>query len=211
MNPVASGDNLWLQGLPSLVPCCEGKELQIDEECIRCGLSAISVREEATPRRRAARAAAACCSDTTPSTQKALKARNSFRCVHRPELRRVAGLRHLSPADLRLALLQLAREDHTPLPGVESAVEAVEAASSASAREVPAGMRLHRARLFTAVLAAAARPQSTEDSSTADDAQDDESLTNERVQIILRPRTDEERAECRTTDTIPTSGPPVSL
>ncbi|XP_023935733.2 uncharacterized protein LOC112044213 [Bicyclus anynana] len=106
MNPVASGDNMLTdmnsgqklkeELAPLLVPCCEGKELRINEELVRSGLSAISVKQDSVVH----------CMSTSYACEKMqvpaglVKHRNSFRCLHRPDLKRVPYLRRMTPDEL---------------------------------------------------------------------------------------------------------------
>ncbi|XP_045537011.1 uncharacterized protein LOC106709255 [Papilio machaon] len=106
MNPVASGDNVATElntqklkeDMPLLLPCCEGKELQINQDLVRSGLSAISMKHESVMQ---------CLSISQASERSQLlpglvKHRNSFRSLHRPDLKRVPYLRRLSPDDLEM-------------------------------------------------------------------------------------------------------------
>ncbi|CAH2241114.1 jg13169 [Pararge aegeria aegeria] len=107
MNPVASGDNM-LTGVnngqkikdellsPLLVPCCEGKELQINEELVCSGLSAISVKHDSVVQ--CMSMSYACEKMQVPSGL--VKHRNSFRSLHRPDLKRVPYLRRMTPDEL---------------------------------------------------------------------------------------------------------------
>ncbi|XP_037968966.2 uncharacterized protein LOC105391536 [Plutella xylostella] len=184
MNPVASGDNVAAgrnstlkDELPPLIPCCEGKELQINEELVRSGLSAISVRNESLLR----------INEKNPGNS-LFTHRNSFRCLHRPELRRVPRLRRARAEDLESIFREVCeappqpsterRAEHrhdthklAPKPAKEtpSAKEKEGAketdlcstlppvSMSRRHEDIPAGKRLHvaRARLYTSVLAAA--------------------------------------------------------
>ncbi|KAI5645007.1 hypothetical protein NE865_02981 [Phthorimaea operculella] len=190
MNRVASGDNVATglnsahklkEELPPLVPCCEGKELQINEELVRTGLSAISVKHDNTVIQ---------CVSMSRACEKMMvppglvKHRNSFRCLHRPDLKRVPYLRRMSPDELEIlfrgyadfparpnsedARLSNPSEDNRqhkrevkkeivrPDDGNigENPLHPVPETRS-GAEDVPAGMRLHgaRARLYTSVLA----------------------------------------------------------
>ncbi|KAJ2948055.1 hypothetical protein O0L34_g9852 [Tuta absoluta] len=108
MNRVASGDNVATglnsahklkEELPPLVPCCEGKELQINEDLVRTGLSAISVRHDNSVIQ---------CVSMSRACEKMMvppglvKHRNSFRSLHRPDLKRVPYLRRMSPDELEI-------------------------------------------------------------------------------------------------------------
>ncbi|CAB3256342.1 unnamed protein product [Arctia plantaginis] len=105
MNPVASGDNVTTglnsthklkEELPALVPCCEGRELQINEDLVRSGLSAISVKHDSVIQ----------CLSMSRACEKMqvppglVKHRNSFRSLHRPDLKRVPYLRRMTPDEL---------------------------------------------------------------------------------------------------------------
>lgn len=105
MNPVASGDNVATdlnsahrlkEELPPLVPCCEGKELQINEDLVRSGLSAISVKHDSVIQ----------CLSMSQACEKMqvppglVKHRNSFRSLHRPDLKRVPYLRRMTADEL---------------------------------------------------------------------------------------------------------------
>ncbi|KAF9413584.1 hypothetical protein HW555_008229 [Spodoptera exigua] len=105
MNPVASGDNVATglnsahklkEEMPPLVPCCEGRELQINEDLVRSGLSAISVKHDSVIQ----------CWSMSRACERMqippglVKHRNSFRSLHRPDLKRVPYLRRMSPDEL---------------------------------------------------------------------------------------------------------------
>ncbi|XP_022822137.1 uncharacterized protein LOC111353373 isoform X1 [Spodoptera litura] len=105
MNPVASGDNVATglnsahklkEELPPLVPCCEGRELQINEDLVRSGLSAISVKHDSVIQ--CLSMSRACERMQIPPGL--VKHRNSFRSLHRPDLKRVPYLRRMSPDEL---------------------------------------------------------------------------------------------------------------
>ncbi|RVE51129.1 hypothetical protein evm_004272 [Chilo suppressalis] len=191
MNPVASGDNMAVMNsahklkeeLPPLVPCCEGKELQINEDLVRSGLSAISVKHDSViqclsmPR--------ACERMQVPPGL--VKHRNSFRSLHRPDLKRVHYLRRLTPDELEIlfrgysdtparGISKMDNRSLLPPPDeniqtrdqidkearIQDEVNAAIALhpipeTRSGAEDVPAGMRLHgaRARLYTSVLAGA--------------------------------------------------------
>ncbi|KAI8438849.1 hypothetical protein MSG28_011197 [Choristoneura fumiferana] len=107
MNPVASGDNMATglnsthklkEELPPLVPCCEGRELQINEDLVRSGLSAISVKHGNVIQ--SLSLSHAC--EKLQVAPGLVKHRNSFRCLHRPDLKRVPYLRRLTPDELEL-------------------------------------------------------------------------------------------------------------
>ncbi|XP_028159085.1 uncharacterized protein LOC114351931 isoform X1 [Ostrinia furnacalis] len=190
MNPVASGDNMAVLGsahklkeeLPPLVPCCEGKELQINEDLVRSGLSAISVKHDSVIQ--CLSMSRACERMQVPPGL--VKHRNSFRSLHRPDLKRVPYLRRMSPDELETLFRGYAdlptrgnnkTEYRVVLPPDEnirardlkdkeansqddgngaSALHPIPETRS-GAEDVPAGMRLHgaRARLYTSVLAGA--------------------------------------------------------
>nr|XP_034839237.1 uncharacterized protein LOC117995334 [Maniola hyperantus] len=195
MNPVASGDNIMLNDLnngqklkeeptPQLVPCCEGKELQINEDLVRSGLSAISVKHDSVIH----------CMSMSSACEKMqippglVKHRNSFRSLHRPDLKRVPYLRRMKPEELETLFrgyadvpMHFKKNDnqkvttHPVLPpdeniGSRSVREKMTInlnecdgllhpipETRSGAEDVPAGMRLHgaRARLYTSVLAGA--------------------------------------------------------
>ncbi|KAG6447064.1 hypothetical protein O3G_MSEX004711 [Manduca sexta] len=189
MNPVASGDNVTTglnsahklkEELPPLVPCCEGRELQINEDLVRSGLSAISVKHDSVIQ--CLSMSRACERLQVPPG--AVKHRNSFRCLHRPDLKRVPYLRRMTPDELetlfrgysdlpaRVTKLDNRNETKVLLPPFESNPgkdnkESMNQSNGAGLRpvpesrsgaeELPAGMRLHgaRARLYTSVLASA--------------------------------------------------------
>ncbi|KAL0901248.1 hypothetical protein ABMA27_006540 [Loxostege sticticalis] len=191
MNPVASGDNMAVLGsahklkeeLPPLVPCCEGKELQINEDLVRSGLSAISVKHDSVIQ--CLSMSRACERMQVPPGL--VKHRNSFRSLHRPDLKRVPYLRRMSPDELETLFRGYAAdlptrgatktENRVVLPPDENIrardLKDKEAHSQddgngatalhpipetrSGAEDVPAGMRLHgaRARLYTSVLAGA--------------------------------------------------------
>ncbi|XP_063375468.1 uncharacterized protein LOC134663078 [Cydia amplana] len=200
MNPVASGDNVTmglpsahrlkeeLPPLPPLVPCCEGKELQINEDLVRSGLSAISVKHENVIH---------CLSSSTACeriqlTPGIVKRRNSYRCLHRPDLKRVPYIGRMTPDELESLFRGHAdfpawsqrndNQDKTPrvtLPPDENILnrdlrtkEPTMADENglvlhpipeirSGAEDVPVGMRLHgaRARLYTSVQAVRAGDQ----------------------------------------------------
>lgn len=117
MNPVASGDNVTTglnsahklkDDLPTLVPCCEGKELQINEDLVRSGLSAISVKHDSVIQ--CLSMSRACERMQVPPGL--VKHRNSFRSLHRPDLKRVPYLRRMTPDDLETLFL-----GYADLPG----------------------------------------------------------------------------------------------
>ncbi|XP_026318688.1 uncharacterized protein LOC113229345, partial [Hyposmocoma kahamanoa] len=106
MNPVASGDNMATglnsahklkEELPPLVPCCEGRELQINEDLVRTGLSAISVKHDNNVIQCVSMSRACERMHVQPGL---VKHRNSFRSLHRPDLRRVPYLRRMTPDEL---------------------------------------------------------------------------------------------------------------
>ncbi|XP_075979244.1 uncharacterized protein LOC142978534 isoform X2 [Anticarsia gemmatalis] len=105
MNPVASGDNVTTglnsahklkEELPALVPCCEGRELLINEDLVRSGLSAISVKHDSVIQ--CLSMSRACERMQVPPGL--VKHRNSFRSLHRPDLKRVPYLRRMTPDEL---------------------------------------------------------------------------------------------------------------
>ncbi|KAJ0182330.1 hypothetical protein K1T71_001699 [Dendrolimus kikuchii] len=200
MNPVASGDNVATglnsshkikEELPALVPCCEGRELQINEDLVRTGLSAISVKHDNMVQ----------CLSMSRACEKLqvppglVKHRNSFRCLHRPDLKRVPYLRRMTSdeleslfrgyADLPTKFIKCDDAEGTtkfylhPIeqrPAIETkrkedgAVNALHPIpeTRSGAEDVPAGMRLHgaRARLYTSVLAGARAGDQLESLST---------------------------------------------
>ncbi|XP_068626516.1 uncharacterized protein [Battus philenor] len=204
MNPVASGDNMATghnagqkikEELPMLVPCCEGKELQINQDLVRSGLSAISMKHESVIHCLSMPQA----SDKTQITG-LVKHRNSFRSLHRPDLKRVPYLRRMGPDELEMLF-----RGYADLPGYESATTALKSslgtvsAVRAGAEEIPAGMKLHgaRATLYTSVLAGTkagdqlSNASNTEEYDTAVPeivVPEDEVQLNEELQIILPPR-----------------------
>ncbi|XP_045781310.1 uncharacterized protein LOC123878218 isoform X1 [Maniola jurtina] len=193
MNPVASGDNIMLNDLnnglklkeeptPQLVPCCEGKELQINEDLVRSGLSAISVKHDSVIH----------CMSMSSACEKMqippglVKHRNSFRSLHRPDLKRVPYLRRMKPEELETLFRGYADVPHfkkndtnnqkvTMHPDENIGARSVREKTvinlnecdggllhpipetRSGAEDVPAGKRLHgaRARLYTSVLAGA--------------------------------------------------------
>ncbi|KAM3967870.1 uncharacterized protein ACR2FA_011416 [Aphomia sociella] len=188
MNPVASGDNVTNLNSthklkvesPPLVPCCEGRELQINEELVRSGLSAISVRHDSVVH--CLSMSRACERMQVPPGL--VKLRNSFRSLHRPDLKRVPYLRRMTLDELETlfrgyADLPRDRKEESArvmLPpdanvrtGYLKSKEAINLEDGSavnplhpiserrSGADVPAGMRLHgaRARLYTSVLAGA--------------------------------------------------------
>ncbi|XP_053622724.1 uncharacterized protein LOC128682164 isoform X2 [Plodia interpunctella] len=204
MNPVASGDNVanlnsvhkLKEESPPLVPCCEGKELQISEDLVRSGLSAISVKHDGVIQ----------CQSMSRACERMLlpglfKHRNSFRCLHRPDLKRVPYLRRMTPDELEMLFRGYAdlphrshneSRDDAPrlsLPPDENIrsrdLKDKEARSHDDGagttlhpipetrfgtEDVPAGMRLHgaRARLYTSVLAGAKAGDQLEQSTNED-------------------------------------------
>ncbi|XP_028159087.1 uncharacterized protein LOC114351931 isoform X3 [Ostrinia furnacalis] len=239
MNPVASGDNMAVLGsahklkeeLPPLVPCCEGKELQINEDLVRSGLSAISVKHDSVIQ----------CLSMSRACER-MQHRNSFRSLHRPDLKRVPYLRRMSPDELETLFRGYAdlptrgnnkTEYRVVLPPDEnirardlkdkeansqddgngaSALHPIPETRS-GAEDVPAGMRLHgaRARLYTSVLAGA-RAGDQLDGMSANEEYDtrvpddplpeDEVQLTEELQIILPPRCDDVTAESSATASI---------
>ncbi|XP_047504599.1 uncharacterized protein LOC125049395 isoform X1 [Pieris napi] len=182
MNPVASGDNMAVdlvqkkEELPPIVPCCEGRELQINEEIVRSGLSAISVKHDSVIHCMSM----SCACERMQSPPGLVKHRNSFRCLHRPDLKRVPYLRRLAPDDLETLFRGYAefhlratpksnRKDRDSVRSLAPAANVFKdmrdkddgtalrpiPETRSGAEDVPAGMRLHgaRARLYTSVLA----------------------------------------------------------
>ncbi|CAB3256341.1 unnamed protein product [Arctia plantaginis] len=240
MNPVASGDNVTTglnsthklkEELPALVPCCEGRELQINEDLVRSGLSAISVKHDSVIQ----------CLSMSRACEKMqvppglVKHRNSFRSLHRPDLKRVPYLRRMTPDELETLFRGYAdlpgrgilKTDHREeimkvlLPPDENSrgkerlakIETCNQEETRSgAEDVPAGMRLHgtRARLYTSVLAGAKAGDQLDGISTNDDydtrvldvsVPDEEVQLNEELQIILPPRYDDVTADSSNTTT----------
>ncbi|CAH0592715.1 unnamed protein product [Chrysodeixis includens] len=120
MNPVASGDNVTTglnsahklkEELPPLVPCCEGRELQINEDLVRSGLSAISVKHDSVIQ--CLSLSRACERMQVPPGL--VKHRNSFRSLHRPDLKRVPYLRRMSPDELETLF-----RGYADLPAIKS-------------------------------------------------------------------------------------------
>ncbi|XP_061709384.1 uncharacterized protein LOC133519357 isoform X2 [Cydia pomonella] len=222
MNPVASGDNVTTglpsahrlkEELPPLVPCCEGKELQINEDLVRSGLSAISVKHENVIH--CLSSSEAC--ERIQLTPGIVKRRNSYRCLHRPDLKRVPYLGRMTPDELESLFRGHAdfpawsqrndNQDSAPrvmLPPDENILnrdlrtkEPTMADENglvlhpipeirSGAEDVPAGMRLHgaRARLYTSVQAVRAGDQRDCDSvNEALDSTIPEDLTEDEVQL----------------------------
>ncbi|XP_045781319.1 uncharacterized protein LOC123878218 isoform X2 [Maniola jurtina] len=208
MNPVASGDNIMLNDLnnglklkeeptPQLVPCCEGKELQINEDLVRSGLSAISVKHDSVIH----------CMSMSSACEKMqippglVKHRNSFRSLHRPDLKRVPYLRRMKPEELETLFRGYADVPHFKKNGDGGLLHPIPETRS-GAEDVPAGKRLHgaRARLYTSVLAGAKTGDQL-DNALANEEYDtrvpediipeDEVQFNEELQIILPPRCDD--------------------
>ncbi|XP_049878689.1 uncharacterized protein LOC126375665 [Pectinophora gossypiella] len=193
MNPVASGDNVATglnsthklkDELPSLVPCCEGRELQINEELVRTGLSAISVKHDNSVIQCLSMSRACEKMQVQPGL---VKHRNSFRSLHRPDLKRVPYLRRMTPDELETLFRGYAdipgcrsnknenrdearntpEENHRSREPKKEAIGPDDGNTAialhpipetrSGAEDVPAGMRLHgaRARLYTSVLAGA--------------------------------------------------------
>ncbi|XP_022130227.1 uncharacterized protein LOC111003821 [Pieris rapae] len=182
MNPVASGDNMTVdlvqkkEELPPIVPCCEGRELQINEEIVRSGLSAISVKHDSVIHCMSM----SCACERMQLPAGLVKHRNSFRCLHRPDLKRVPYLRRMAPDDLETLFRGYAefhlratpksnRKDRDSVRSLAPAENVFKdmrdkddgnalrpiPETRSGAEDVPAGMRLHgaRARLYTSVLA----------------------------------------------------------
>ncbi|XP_045510508.1 uncharacterized protein LOC123705648 isoform X2 [Colias croceus] len=203
MNPVASGDNMALdinlaqkiEELPPLVPCCEGRELQINEEIVRSGLSAISVKHDSVIHCMSM----SCACERMQVPPGLVKHRNSFRSLHRPDLKRVPYLRRMTPDELEtlfrgyaefhlktsLKIRNDPKEDVTQtLPPDEKLKKEVKEAPTIGqndvvhssvarrgAEDVPAGKRLHgaRARLYTSVLASATPGDQLDNASAPDE------------------------------------------
>ncbi|CAK1602351.1 unnamed protein product [Parnassius mnemosyne] len=208
MHPVASGDNVatdlnasqkFKEELPTLVPCCEGKELQINQDLVRSGLSAISMKHENVIH-------CLSMSQTSERTQMhppgLVKHRNSFRSLHRPDLKRVPYLRRMTPDELEMLF-----RGYADLPTNGSAITGNSTLCTVSdvrptTDEIPVGMRLHgaRARLYTSVLAGAKAGDQPDNTSNAEEydttvpeiaVPEDEVQLNEELQIILPPRCDD--------------------
>ncbi|CAH0727541.1 unnamed protein product, partial [Brenthis ino] len=240
MNPVASGDNVAMElnanqkhkedlpSLPPLVPCCEGKELQIKEDLLHSGLSAISVKHDSVTHC----LSMSCACERMQVPPGLIKHRNSFRSLHRPDLKRVPYLRRLTPDELEALFrgysatsakpkkngnskegqeLKLAH-DKVPInldDGNGVLLHPIPETRS-GAEDVPAGMRLHgaRARLYTSVLAGVktgdqldnASANETFETHITDILPDEEVQLHEEVQIILPPRCDDITAESSTTN-----------
>ncbi|XP_063616278.1 uncharacterized protein LOC134789631 isoform X2 [Cydia splendana] len=222
MNPVASGDNVTTglssahrlkEELPPLVPCCEGKELQINEDLVRSGLSAISVKHENVIH----------CLSSSEACERIqlmpgiVKHRNSYRCLHRPDLKRVPYIGRMTPDELESLFRGHAdfpawsqrndNQDKTPrvtLPPDENILnrdlrtkEPTMADDNglvlhpipeirSGAEDVPVGMRLHgaRARLYTSVQAVKAGDHRDCDSvSEALDTSIPEDVAEDEVQL----------------------------
>ncbi|OWR54242.1 uncharacterized protein LOC116778749 [Danaus plexippus] len=188
MNPVASGDNMATdisgtqkikEEVPPLVPCCEGRELQINADLVRSGLSAISVKHDGLVQ--SLSMSYACEKLQVPPGL--MKHRNSFRCLHRPDLKRVPYLRRMTADELETLFRGYAdlpkkgpkKENHknilrVPKPPDEISKSKLEKTDvnvddgnvlhpipemRTGSEDVPAGLRLHgaRARLYTSILA----------------------------------------------------------
>ncbi|KAL4716811.1 hypothetical protein ACJJTC_012622 [Scirpophaga incertulas] len=235
MNRVASGDNMAVmsstprikEDLPSLVPCCEGKELQIKEDIVHSGLSAISMKHDSVMQ--CLSMSRACERLSVPPGL--IKHRNSFRCLHRPDLKRVPYLCRMTPDELEVLFrgyadlpihapkLEKVTQSQTvaSINNVESCLVQDEVNSlrpipetNSGAEDVPAGMRLHgaRARLYTSVLAGARAGDQLDgisaneefDTRIADDPiPEDEVQLTEELQIILPPRCDDVSAQSSAT------------
>ncbi|XP_047528529.1 uncharacterized protein LOC125065123 [Vanessa atalanta] len=206
MNPVASGDNMQIDlnsaqkikdetvVMPQLVPCCEGKELQINEDLVRTGLSAISVKHDSVVQC----LSMSCACERMQVPPGLVKHRNSFRSLHRPDLKRVPYLRRMTPDELESLFRGYAdiptrgKKRETPketfmvLPPdendrsrkVRDKTNLEEGGNlhpipetRSCADDVPAGMRLHgaRARLYTSVLAGAKAGDQLDNASANDD------------------------------------------
>ncbi|XP_045510516.1 uncharacterized protein LOC123705648 isoform X3 [Colias croceus] len=209
MNPVASGDNMALdinlaqkiEELPPLVPCCEGRELQINEEIVRSGLSAISVKHDSVIHCMSM----SCACERMQVPPGLVKHRNSFRSLHRPDLKRVPYLRRMTPDELETLFRGYAEFHLKTSLKIRNAVVHSSVARR-GAEDVPAGKRLHgaRARLYTSVLASAT-PGDQLDNASAPDEYDstvpdeplpeDDIILNEELQIILPPRPDDVTAD----------------
>ncbi|XP_063549150.1 uncharacterized protein LOC134756252 isoform X2 [Cydia strobilella] len=221
MKPVASGDNVTTgltsahrlkEELPPLVPCCEGKELQINEDLVRTGLSAISVKHENIIH--CLSSSEAC--GRIQLTPGIVKRRNSYRCLHRPDLKRVPYLGRMTPDELESLFRGHAdfppwsqRNDNQDKPRVmlppdENILnldlrtkEPTMADENglvlhpipeirSGAEDVPVGMRLHgaRARLYTSVQAVRAGDQRDCDSVNEGlDSSIPEDLAEDEVQL----------------------------
>ncbi|XP_059050952.1 uncharacterized protein LOC131845836 [Achroia grisella] len=192
MNPVASGDNVTnpnsthklKEESPQLIPCCEGRELQINEDLVRSGLSAISVKHDGEIH--SLSMSRACERMQVPPGF--VKHRNSFRSLHRPDLKQVPYLRRMTPNELETLFRGYADLPHAKndskhdlgrvmqSPDEKNRSEDIEHKEAinlddgsvvkplhpipetrAGTEDVPAAMRLHgaRARLYTSVLAGA--------------------------------------------------------
>lgn len=193
MNPVASGDNMQIDLnsgqklkeempiLPQLVPCCEGKELQISEDLVHSGLSAISVKHDSVIHC----LSMSCACERMQVPPGLIKHRNSFRSLHRPDLKRVPYLRRLTPDELESLfrgyadiptrekkrensketcfVLSSHKNDRSKKGHDITATNLEEGNNNlhpipetrSGADDIPAGMRLHgaKARLYTSVLA----------------------------------------------------------
>ncbi|CAG4954257.1 unnamed protein product [Colias eurytheme] len=194
MNPVASGDNMALD--INLAQKIEGRELQINEEIVRSGLSAISVKHDSVIHCMSM----SCACERMQVPPELVKHRNSFRSLHRPDLKRVPYLRRMTPDELEtlfrgyaefhlktsLKIRNDPKEDVTQtLPPDEKLKKEVKEAPTIGqndavvhssiarrgAEDVPAGKRLHgaRARLYTSVLASATPGDQLDNASTPDE------------------------------------------
>ncbi|XP_063395614.1 uncharacterized protein LOC134680411 [Cydia fagiglandana] len=222
MHPVASGDNVTTglpsahrlkEELPPLVPCCEGKELQINEDLVRSGLSAISVKHENVIH----------CLSSSEACERIqlmpgiVKHRNSYRCLHRPDLKRVPYIGRMTPDELESLFRGHAdfpawsqrndNQDKTPritLPPDENILNRDLRTKEpmaddnglvlhpipeirSGAEDVPDGMRLHgaRARLYTSVQAVKAgdHRESCDSVTEALDSGITEDVAEDEVQI----------------------------
>ncbi|KPJ16485.1 hypothetical protein RR48_05564 [Papilio machaon] len=226
MNPVASGDNVATElntqklkeEMPLLLPCCEGKELQINQDLVRSGLSAISMKHESVMQ---------CLSISQASERSQLlpglvKHRNSFRSLHRPDLLSNLDKRETSMSenyeeaskttstrgqDLRTGDLSKKTIQERNDSTLNSKSE-----SRPTKEEIPVGMRLHgaRARLYTSVLAGTKPGDQLNNASTLEDYDtavpelvlpEDEVQLNEELQIILPPRSEDGAESVITTAT----------
>ncbi|CAK1540251.1 unnamed protein product [Leptosia nina] len=230
MNPVASGDNMAVdlaqkkEELPPLIPCCEGRELQINEEIVRSGLSAISVKHDSVIHCMSM----SCACERMQVPPGLVKHRNSFRSLHRPDLKRVPYLRRMTPDELE-TLFRGYAEFHLKSNSKNDTKDCARILPSGNTKDmrdkerqddailrpiletsgtedVPAGMRLHgaRARLYTSVLAGGKAGDQLDTASANEDydqaipddtLQEDEIQLNEELQIILPPRCDDVTAE----------------
>lgn len=101
--------------MPLVVPCYNGRALEIDPALVGNGLSALSIKHDLqdlvnckniTPNK--------CASNVVGSCHKnnEVKSRNSFWCVHRPELRKLTWAKKLSTRQIAAVLEEHAVGDH---------------------------------------------------------------------------------------------------